>query len=155
MDLTAPLLHYSQHAATPQWQPFNQALASELTAGLPDSEIRGLFLRIGRRVADALAVPRCQDTAQLQQAFNAHWAGMGWGVVVLEEQRDALRIVHACSPVARQFGPAGTVWAEGFFEGVYGRWFEAQGLPAGLGVRALPSQEPDALLELRLGRGLA
>lgn len=154
MDLTAPLLQYSEQAATPEWLHFNQALAAELAAGLPDSEIRQLFLRIGQRVAQALPVPHCEDTVQLQQAFNAHWAALGWGVVVLEEQSSTLRLVHACSPLARQFGPEGSDWANGFFEGVYGRWFESQGLPAGLSVRALPSQEPSAWVELRLGRGL-
>ncbi|WP_225784862.1 cellulose biosynthesis protein BcsD [Xenophilus sp. Marseille-Q4582] len=155
MDLTAPLLHYSEQAATPQWLPFHRALASELSAGLPETEIRRLFRRIGQRMAEALPVARCEDTGQLQQAFNAHWAALGWGVVVLEEQSAALRIVHACSPVARQFGPDGTAWAEGLLEGVYGRWFESQGLPPTLSVRALPAQAPAAWIELRLARNAA
>ena len=152
MDLTAPLLQFSEHAATPEWLHFHRALALELADGLPDAEIRRLFLRVGQRVAKALPVPRCEDTVQLQQAFNDHWAALGWGVTVLEEQGAALRIVHACSPVARQFGPETGDWAAGFFEGVYGHWFESQGLPANLAVRALPQQEHPSLIELRLSR---
>lgn len=155
MDLTAPLLHYSEHAATPEWLHFHRALALELAAGLPDEEVRWLFARVGQRVAEALPVPRCEDTAQLQQAFNDHWAALGWGVTVLEEQGAALRIVHACSPLARQFGPESGDWAAGFFEGVYGRWFESQGLPANLAVRTLPEQAHANLIELRLSRNAA
>ena len=162
MDFTAPLLHYSQHAATPEWLHFHRALAAELAAGLPPAELRQLFVRIGQRVAETLPVPRCEDTLQLQKAFNDHWAALRWGVVVLEEQSAALRIVHACGPVAREFGvdgragdAGGNAWAAVFFEGVYGRWFEAQGLPANLAVRALPTQEPQgALVELSLSRNL-
>ncbi|RYF79676.1 MAG: hypothetical protein EOO29_16450 [Comamonadaceae bacterium] len=152
MDLTAALLHYGERAAIPEWLHFNRAMALELAAGLPDAEIRRLFLRIGQRMADALPLPRCEDTVQLQQAFNAHWASLGWGVAVLSEEADALRITHACSPVARQFGPPAGDWAQGFFEGVYGRWFESQGLPAGLGVHALPASDTPAVIELRLAR---
>ena len=155
MDLTAALLQFSEQTATAEWLHFNRALALELAAGLPEAEIRRLFLRVGQRMAEALPVPRCEDTVQLQQAFNTHWAALGWGVAVLEEQGTALRIVHACSPVARQFGPDTGDWAAGFFEGVYGRWFESQGLPANLAVRALPQQEHPSLIELRLSRGAA
>lgn len=152
MDLTAALLHYGERAALPQWQHFNQALALELAAGLPEAEIRRLFLRIGQRMADTLPVPRCDDTRQLQQAFNAHWEALGWGVAVLQEEADALRIVHACSPLARQFGPDKGDWAAALLEGVYARWFESQGLPANLSVRALPAQEDRGWIELRLSR---
>lgn len=152
MDLTAALFHYAERTVIPEWLHFNRALALELAVGLPDAEIRQLFLRIGQRVADALPLPRCEDTLQLQQAFNAHWAALGWGVAVLNEEADALRITHACSPVARQFGPDRGDWASGFFEGAYGRWFESQGLPDGLVVRALPAQEETTLVELRVAR---
>lgn len=160
MDFSAALLRYCETAVTPAWLDFNRALALELAAGLPEPEIAQLFQRIGQRVADAAPLPRCEDLAQLQDAFNAHWSSLGWGFASLEEQPDALRIVHACSPLARQFGPAASpAWAAAFFEGVYGRWFQSQGLPPTLHVRALPAQQdaapPSPLIELRLGRSAA
>lgn len=160
MDLSAALLSYCETAVTPAWLNFNRALALELAAGLPEPEIAQLFLRIGQRVADAAPLPRCDDLAQLQAAFNAHWSSLGWGLALLEEQPDALRIVHACSPLAQQFGPAASpAWAAAFFEGAYGRWFQSQGLPPNLHVRAVTqpqeSARPSPLIELRVGRAAA
>ncbi|RYF75874.1 MAG: hypothetical protein EOO29_23370 [Comamonadaceae bacterium] len=152
MDLTASLLDYGERTALPDWLHFHRALALELAAGLPDSEIQRLFWRIGQRVAAAMPIVRCDDTLHLQHCFNDHWATLGMGVALLGEEADALRITHACSPVARHFGPDGSNWANGFFEGVYGVWFESQGLPPGLAVRALPTQEGQAVIELRLAR---
>ena len=107
MDLTAALLHYGERAALPQWQHFNQALALELAAGLPEAEIRRLFLRIGQRMADGLPVPRCDDTRQLQQAFNAHWEALGWGVAVLELASETNHVFY--SPSKNQLAVVTTV----------------------------------------------
>lgn len=131
------LAYYEKTNGAVQWTGFNQAFAAELCAGLPSEEIRLLFFRIGTRVALASPVPRCNTLDELQMAFNERLQTIGWGFSTLQEQGEQLHISHACSPLAVAFGPtSGNEWTASFFEGVYQAWFDAQGMPAGLRVRA-------------------
>ena len=131
------LEYYEKTNGTVQWTGFNQAFAAELCAGLPSEEIRQLFFRIGTRMALASPVPRCNTLKELQAAFNERLQTIGWGFSTLQEEGEHLHISHACSPLAVAFGPeSGNEWTASFFEGVYQAWFDAQGMPAGLRVRA-------------------
>lgn len=154
---TSLIGYYERITCSAQWLDFNRALAAELSAGLPPEENRRLFFRIGARVAQSLPVARCDTLAELQAAFNARWEAIDWGFATLEESAGQLAVVHACSPIAMAFGPDTTDWVAGFFEGAYQTWFDAQGSPEALKVRA---ELPDATgglpaVVLKLGRSAA
>ncbi|WP_219210434.1 cellulose biosynthesis protein BcsD [Variovorax boronicumulans] len=155
MTTTTSLIgYYERITCSAQWLDFTRALAAELSAGLPPEENRRLFFRIGERVAHGLPVARCGTLVELQAAINARWESIDWGFATLEESADRLSIVHACSPIAMAFGPDTTDWAAGFFEGAYQAWFQAQGSPAELRVRADAAPAADGLpvVGLTLGR---
>lgn len=133
------LAYYERSACSMQWLAFNRALALELNAGLPPDESRQLFARIGARVAGQFPLARCSTLTDLEAAFNARWEAIGWGFSRLAEDPETLSIVHACSPLAMAFGTEAADWTCGFLEGAYQAWFQAQGSPAGLRVRALPA----------------
>jgi hypothetical protein len=153
LPLTA-LAYYERNACSTQWLEFNRALALELSAGLPPEENRQLFARIGERVAQQFPLARCNSVGELEAAFNARWEAIGWGFSRLEEGPETLSITHACSPLAMAFGTDAADWTLGFLEGAYQAWFQAQGSPAGLRVRAMPAPEdaPDAQVHLALGK---
>ena len=145
--------YYERRACSAQWLAFNRGMAAELSAGLPPEDIRQLFFRIGRRVAEALPVAPCETLADLQSQFNAHWHGIDWGFSSLREEADCVAITHACSPIAMAFGPEATGWSTGFLEGVYQAWFDAQRMPPSLRVMAFEGGAPAGpVVELRLGR---
>lgn len=147
------LNYYERATCSKQWLEFNKGLAAELSAGLPPEEIRLLFRRIGERMAAAMPIARCDTVDALRDSFNLRWDAIGWGFASLHEQDGQLRITHACSPIAAAFGPDTSDWAGGFFEGAYQNWFEAQGIPSELRVRADSGEgsEPRRVV-LRLGR---
>lgn len=149
--------YYERITCSPQWLDFNRAMAAELSAGLPPEENRRLFSRIGERVAQSLPVARCGTLDELQTAFNARWESIDWGFVTLEESAGELTIAHACSPLAMAFGPDTADWTAGFFEGAYQAWFNAQGSPSELKVRADVAPAADGLptVALKLGRPTA
>ena len=139
------LEYYEKTNGAVQWTVFNQAFAAELCAGLPSEELRLLFFRIGTRVAHASPVPHCNTLKELQTAFNERLQTIGWGFSTLHEQGEHLHISHACSPLAVAFGATpGNEWTASFFEGVYQAWFDAQGVPAGLRVRAEEQASPSS-----------
>ncbi|WP_294370481.1 cellulose biosynthesis protein BcsD [Pseudacidovorax sp.] len=135
------IAYYESVHCDRQWRLFNQALGVELGEGLPDSELKALFARLGRRVAQSMPLERCQTVAELEAAMNRTWADMHWGFVRLHEDEDRLWLQHHCQPLVASFGSVSLPWAQSFFEGVYEGWLEAQGSPAALAVSALV---PDA-----------
>lgn len=151
------LAYYERTACSAQWLAFNRALAIELGAGLPSEENRRLFARIGERVARELPVAHCNTLSELEDAFNARWASIGWGFSRLEEGAQTLSITHDCSPLAVAFGADAAGWTSGFLEGAYQAWFQTQGSPVGLRVRAMARNEeaadtPATQVRLALGK---
>jgi hypothetical protein len=136
--LPSILRHYEQAACAKQWLEFNRALGVELSAGLAPEDLRQLFFRIGQRLALSLPVARCETFSALQAGLNDRWDAIQWGFGTLNEAADCVLITHACSPLASAFGPEAGDWGTGFFEGAYQTWFEAQGMPSTLRVRAEP-----------------
>lgn len=122
-------------ACSRQWRPFVQALGAEFAAELDPAEMQGLLARIGRRFGRLRTLPACTSLAELEVAANACWADLDWGRCRLREEPTQVVIEHLAPPINLVLDGD---WADGFLQGAYQAWFEQQGLPAGLAVRAQP-----------------
>lgn len=132
-----------------QWRGFLHALGQEFADALPAQEIAVLMARIGTRFAMQHPLSPSDTLPGLQQALNALWDGLDWGMVELSQSATSMRITHHFSPLAAAFGATGAGWAAGFLQGAYQQWFDAAG--AG-GLKVQVAAAPDALgsVELRL-----
>ena len=144
MDSTELLQGYRERACSRQWQGFLQAMAAEFDQALPEAESARLMARIGRRFADAHALPAVATLEALQVSVNAIWADCDWGWAVFEERSDHLCIAHAGSPLGVAVGGVG--WHHAFLEGAYCHWLRGVGMPNVLDVRYQPAESPDISL---------
>ncbi|VCU72127.1 Cellulose synthase operon protein D [Pigmentiphaga humi] len=138
--------------ASRQWKKFLAALALEFSGALPEADLRALMRRVGIRFAEQSALSRCETLDDAQRSMNLVWMDQDWGWATVDEQHDALRITHNCSPLHAAFGPHSSAWIAAFLEGVYQKWFEQLG--AGSHLMVTQASEVDAMgcVELRLGR---
>ncbi|WP_353253072.1 cellulose biosynthesis protein BcsD [Salinisphaera sp. PC39] len=118
-----------------QWRPFLQALAKEMNAQLPDTERRGLFYAMGRRMVEYLPTPDASDLKRLEASINEAWRAIDWGLVQVDETDDFISITHYCSPLRAAFGAESLVWTPALLEGVYAEWFAALGAGEDLVLR--------------------
>jgi hypothetical protein len=140
---------YRERACSRQWRGFVRAMAEEFAAGLSGAELATLMARIGQRFAQAHPLDSCASLAEVQAQANQVWDGSEWGVCRMDEHGDWVEILHAGAPLGVALADAG--WSDGFLEGVYGGWFQQQGMLAGLAVRSV-EPESDDLRRFRLAR---
>lgn len=130
-----------------QWRGFLGALGQEFAEALPAQELAILMARIGMRFAAQHPLAASDTLPGLQQAMNAVWDVLDWGVVELSQSAAGMEIHHRFSPLVAAFGEAAGGWAVGFLQGAYQQWFDAAGA-GGLKVQAAGA--PDVLGSVRL-----
>ena len=129
--------YHAVRSCSPQWRVFLSAFAMELRVGADPAEVRGFLRQIGRRMADAMILPKTDTVEALEEAMNEAWSRIEWGWVRLFPEDDSLRIVHGAYPNAFS-DPSNAVWPDGaaaVMEGVYGQWMLAQGSPVSTVLR--------------------
>lgn len=122
----------------PQWRPFLEALAQELSTRLDTDSVRTLMRRLGVSMARSCPLPAFELLPELEAAMNAVWSRLCWGRVELSDAGLTLRIVHHGAPLEAAFGPGGLGWSPALFEGIYEHWLHAAGAAESLRVRQLP-----------------
>jgi hypothetical protein len=109
-----------------KWRSLLSAMAKVLASQIDTNNIRASFKTIGLTFAGIVSLPSCKTIEETQNAICTIWEEMDWGIVLLEEHGDTLRIVHHRLDNGRllidAFNGATESWAAAFMEGVYQKW---------------------------------
>lgn len=127
--------YYASRSAHGQWAGVLRALADELTAQMPATEIRSFFVVLGRRWARSMPLAEGGDLKAFERAANAALSSCDWGWVQVRDLGSSVEFQHACAPLRAAFGPESLAWASGLLEGLYEEWMRAQGADRNLLLR--------------------
>lgn len=142
MSASELLDQYRLQACSPQWRGFVLAMAAEFAEALPEADVARLMARIGERFARAHALPPVQSLAELEDAANAVWSCLSWGVVRLHEHSTEVVVEHVAAPLTAVLAQHGG-WNLSFLEGVYRVWFREAGMLPSLDLEPMPDRSAD------------
>lgn len=131
---------------------FTVHLMQQLQANANPDDLLPLMQAAGMQAARGMSLPPCQTLTQLQDAINAYWSQLGWGVVALAEHPDHLVIEHMASPLESLLGRTHLEYGAAFLEGVYQEWFVELGAGESLQVRLAGIDPETCDLLFRLAR---
>lgn len=115
-----------------EWQLFLHAFAQEFSEKGDVRDLRALMHQLGRRMALLAPVEDGSSLQALENAVNRVWSEMNWGWAELQEQADALLIMHYVAPLRHAFGEAAIGWTPALLEGMYAQWLEKLGMDKSL-----------------------
>lgn len=124
-----------------RWGGLLKALADELAAQMPATEIRAFFAVLGRRWARSMPLPPIADLKELETAINTSLAAVDWGWVRVRDLGSSVELQHSCAPLRSAFGVDALPWAPGLLEGLYSEWLREQGAETGLVLRQVGQAE--------------
>jgi hypothetical protein len=126
---TNPQAFYVQRRCSRQWRAFLASFAHELFRNAQKEEACAFLREIGCGMAEIMLLPQASGLAELQGLMNAALDQADWGFVTLEDAGQAIVIMHVAAPAILAEDLHG-MWARSLghvLEGLYTRWFVAQG----------------------------
>lgn len=136
------LSHLALERVSVQWSGFLRVLSEELLSKVSQDEYRRLLSGMGRRFAQATALPPCDSLVEIELAVNKLWAQLRWGYATFADNGNSLHIEHFGCPLPAALQIDANA-ASGFLEGAYAHWLQLAGAPTGLSLSALaPSGRP-------------
>jgi hypothetical protein len=145
------LEYFAARACDPQWKIFLRALADELGAQMPDTELRAFFHVIGGRIARQAPLPPGSSLADLEKNVNAYCAASGWGWLAVRDLSNSLEFQHSCAPLRAAFGDDALPWTSALLEGLYAEWVKQVGAGDQLELHQVGDAEgPTDTLRFRL-----
>jgi hypothetical protein len=137
-----------------QWFPFLRAMAQELSETTTAKDLRPLFVKVGKRMANDSKdlFTDIKSLAQLQDNLNDFWERINWGWVELRETNGAIEMAHQAAPLAEAFGNESMAWSTGLLEGFYHSVFAVLGASDTMAVREVGVANDGLTIQLRLGR---
>lgn len=133
-----------------EWQLFLCAFAQEFSEKGDARDLRALMHQLGRRMALLTPVEDGSSLQALEDGVNRVWAEMNWGWVELQEQSDALLIMHYVAPLRHAFGEAAIGWTPALLEGMYAQWLEKLGMDKSLRLVQRSPEDHGRLLTFEL-----
>lgn len=143
------LNYFLSRPAAGRWTGLLSALAEELAAQMPASEIRAFFAVLGRRWARTMPLnvdggSTATDLKALEQAVNQVICQADWGWMRIKDCGNSVEFQHSCAPLRSAFGDAAMEWAPGLLEGLYDEWLRGQGADRGLVLKQVGRAEGSA-----------
>lgn len=155
-DELLTLQSYAGQSCARQWRTFLAAMFAEFHELGDAKQLEALMTRVGSRLADTLPLPVCATLEELEAAMNRVWEEMDWGRIRLDESGPYVVITHVGFPLFDAEGKLTRLFLGNILQGVYTRWFAAQGgdpqLVAHCIHKRAAATEP---LELHYGRAPA
>lgn len=126
------LQYYESQQCSLQWRAFLNAFSAEFSTKGDLKDLRLFMHQLGRNMAQNLGFKGGDSLQLLEDNMNAIWGRMHWGWVEVNEEAEALVLLHHASPLKAAFGEQSLSWTPALLEGIYASWFEGMGMDPSL-----------------------